>query len=294
MPRQIHIYIVFFLLAFFFSPKTFAKEIENQNPVEDRIEKNLTAHKALYEIKLLSKRSGAQIVNVSGQMFYEWVRGCDAWETKHRFDLLYEYSDGPPMRITSDFSTFETFDGESLNFSSRRMRDGDLFEEVRGSAKAPPQEQGAAEYTLPQKIKYTLPKGSVFPMGHTMDVLRQIKAGKQIYNATIFDGSDERGPRQASAFIGKAIRPLKSILSNKNINQKLLGSPAHQLRLAYFVLSENEENAEHEMDVIFHENGIISSMVIDYEDFSISQKLVALEAVAPSCGRKSGEMNKIE
>ena len=42
-------------------------------------------HKALYEIRLAETKSGSQIVNISGQMFYEWKSACDAWISDHRF-----------------------------------------------------------------------------------------------------------------------------------------------------------------------------------------------------------------
>lgn len=265
--------IIIFLSAF--SPLQ-AAEIPEQA-------QNLAPHKALYNIKLLSKRSGAQIVNVNGQMFYEWAQGCDAWETNHRFNLLYEYTDSPSMRITSDFSTFETFDGESLNFSSRRMRDGELFEEVRGYATAFNEKEGEVYYNLPEKMTYKMPKGGLFPMGHTMSVLEKLKKGEKIYNATIFDGSDEEGPKQVNAFIGKPTAVVPSVTNSKAIDQELLKAQAHKLRLAFFPVSEEEEGSEYEMDLTFHENGIISSMAIEYKDFAIAQELVALEPLGSSC-----------
>jgi len=76
----------------------------------------LVPHKALYDISLVATRSGSQVVNISGQMFYEWKPTCEAWITDHRFSLFYEYADSPGMRITSDFSTHETYDGNLFNY----------------------------------------------------------------------------------------------------------------------------------------------------------------------------------
>jgi len=69
-----------------------------------------------------------------------------------------------------------------------------------------------------------------------------------------------------------------------DIVQNLLSSPAHSLRLAYFTLAVDKAEAEQEIDVTFHENSVISSMNIDYGEFSIAQKLIALEPVETSCG----------
>jgi hypothetical protein len=42
------------------------------------------------------------------------------------------------------------------------------------------------------------------------------------------------------------------------------------------------------MSLVFHENGLISDMLIEYDDFSVTQKLVALEKVdAASCSEKN-------
>lgn len=40
------------------------------------------------------------------------------------------------------------------------------------------------------------------------------------------------------------------------------------------------------MSLIFHDNGIISDMSVDYQDFSVTQKLTALEVkpVSDLCG----------
>lgn len=245
--------------------------------------KDIIAHKALYDVQLHSKNSGAQIVNIDGKMFYEWHRSCDAWESNHRFNLLYEYTDSPSMQITSDLSTYEPFDGRSLNFSSRRMRNGELFEEIRGHAQIKPGEAGEATYTMPEDKTYSLPAGTLFPMGHTKDVMQMMEKGENFHLATIFDGSDEDGPREVTAFIGKKVRPDSAVLANPNVDETLLDNEAHQLRLAFFSLKDSQPSTEYEMDLVFHDNGIISSMIIEYKDFSVAQKLIALEKVEDQC-----------
>ena len=114
---------------------------------EISIEDHLTPHKALYDINLVATRSGSQIINISGKMFYEWKPTCEAWITDHRFSLSYEYADSPGMKVTSDFSTFETFDGEDFNFSARRKRDNTLYQELRGKATIA-DKGGKASFTL--------------------------------------------------------------------------------------------------------------------------------------------------
>lgn len=236
-----------------------------------------TPHKALYDIKLVGTRSGSQIVNISGQMLYEWQSSCEGWTSNHRFDLTYEYADSPAMRITSDFSTYETFDGREMNFSSQRKRDGQLFEELRGHADIKPGEVGKAAYSIPKELVYDIPKGGLFPMGHTLGLVDYIKKGKKFYNATIFDGSDDEGAVNVNAFIGAKVNAMARLKPSGDIDTTLLNTPARQVQLAFFPLSDPTATSDYEMDLVFHDNAIISDMTVKYEDFTVSQKLVALE-----------------
>ncbi len=243
----------------------------------------LKPHKALYDIELVSTRSGSQIVNVSGKMLYEWQPTCDAWISNHRFDLLYEYADTAPMRITSDFSTYEPYDGNSLDYTSRRKRDGVLFEELRGHARIKETGVGEAVYTMPEGLIQELPMGTVFPMGHSRKMLEQIKKGRKFMAATIFDGSDEEGPVLVNSVLGKPANAVAQVNGSAALDMSLLNTPAWNMRLAFFPLNDDSTMSDYEMDIVFHENGVISDMLIQYDDFAITQKLVALEPLENNC-----------
>ncbi len=246
-------------------------------------EAGFAPHKALYKIALVSTRSGSQVINISGQMLYDWKPVCDAWISNHRFNLFYEYADSPPMRVASDFSTFETFDGKSMNFTSQRKRDGRLFEELRGSAHRKEDGSGEAVYTRPKDLVFDLPENTFFPMEHTLEVLSKIKEDKKFFNAVIFDGSDEDGPVEINSFIGNKVNAMASLQASSDLDATLVNTPAWRVRLAFFPLDDSSETSDYEMALTFHENGVISDMIIEYDDFTISQKLVALEALEDSC-----------
>ncbi len=277
----IRIWIAFFVLAFPFSGALAAAGAPG---VDLRVEASgLVAHKALYDIRLVGTKSGSQIANVSGQMLFEWQPTCDAWSSKHRFNLSYEYADSPATRVASDFSTFEPFDGKSVYFSSQRRRDGELFEELRGRAALDNGAAGAAIYSLPQGLEFDLPQGAVFPLSHTLGVLKAIRGGEKFYNAVVFDGADQDGPVEINAFIGKAVGLSPDFRASKEFDLALLQSPAREVRLAFFPLNEPAESSDYEMTVTFHENGIISDMFIEYDDFSVTQKLIALQSLPDAC-----------
>ncbi len=237
------------------------------------------AHKALYNIELSAKKSSAHISNISGKMFYEWKSSCDAWVTNNRFDMLYEYPQTPAVRMTSNLSTYESFDGSDFNFTVQRMQGGVIFEEIRGSANI-----NEANYSMPKDLVFELPKGTLFPVSHTLAVLDNIKKGNKFYKATIFDGSDTGGPIDINSFImSKASDYIIEPSREGYIDKALLNSKGWDIRLAFFPLSNFETISDYEMSVTFHENGVISSMDVDYGDFSVTHKLIALEPLDDDC-----------
>jgi len=105
-------------------------------------------------------------------------------------------------------------------------------------------------------------------------------------NRTLFDGSDMDGPIEVNAFIGKEANAIARIETSPQIDIGLLNGAAKDVQMAFFPLMDEEVFvADYEMDALFHENSVISDMYIDYNEFSIRQKLVALEKldVKPVC-----------
>ena len=257
--------------------------------MERDIAAQLVPHKALYDIRMTSKSSASQVVNISGKMYFEWRPACDAWATDHRFTLNYEYVDSPATRVTSDFSTYEPFDGKSLDFSARRRRDGELFEEVRGRAEMAVDGAGSAVYSLPGAVSHDLPSGALFPTGHTIALLKAIGEGRKFFSAVVFDGSDEEGPVEINSVVGRAVKaPPRPAKPGDAVDSKLLRSPAWGVRMAFFPLKYAKAGPDYEMNVVFHENGVISDMMVDYHDFSVTQKLVALGRLkAVDCKEKA-------
>lgn len=280
MLRKLFIFIGVFYLA---TSSAFAAD-----PADPATAAGFAPHKALYKIGLVSTKSGSQIIGIDGQMFYQWEPGCEGWTSDNRFKILYEYADSDPMAVESDFSTFETFDGKNFNFSSQRKRDEEVFEEMRGAALLDQKDgSGEADFSIPDGLSYKLEPGTLFPMQHTLEVLKHIKAGDKFFNAVIFDGSDEAGPIQVNVFIGKEVDGVAGIPTSKDIDASLLQGKARKVRMAFFPLKDNESTSDYEMDIVLHENGVISDMTIYYEDFALSQKLVALEKQTGSCQASS-------
>jgi len=249
---------------------------------------SIQPHRALYDVTLSTIKSGGQLVDIRGKMYFEWKKSCDSWTTDHRSSLMYEYSDGTSARINSDFASYETLDGKTLNFSSKRENNGSVFEEYRGHASLNANADGDAEYSIPDKLNFKLPKNTFFPMQHTLEILERAKKGEKFFNATLFDGSDDQGPQQVNVFIGAPVDATVEAKNNPKIDVSLLRSPAHKMRLAFFDTKDDNSAAEYEMDLVALDNGVVSDIEIIYDNFTIKQHLVALEKMAaPACTEHS-------
>jgi len=180
------LFIICFISSMLSASVSYASGILSKEKISfEKAQKALEPHKAIYDINLIATRSGSPIINISGKMFYEWKPSCEGWITNHRFNLFYEYADGP-----------------GRNDGVRK-----------------------AIFSIPEDVSFDLSENTNFPMMHTVKMIQHMLNNDKFFNAIVFDGSDDE-----------------------------------------------------------HSNGVISDMEVDYDDFSVSQQLIALEKIAPiSC-----------
>ncbi len=260
----------------------------------EKPQSGLVAHKAIYDVRMVSQKSGSQVVAIKGKMLFEWKPSCEGYITNHSFNLRYDYADNPTLFINSDFSTFESFDGRTLNFSSRRKKDGNTYDELRGVATLDDKGLGKAVFSIPDGLSFEFTSPTIFSTTHTRALIKAAQEGKKFLVKETFDGSDEEGSVEVSALIGKAFEPdpvalavtpaLVDKAATTPIDKRLLDE-GWVVRLAFFPQEQKEESvSDYELTMKFHQNGIISDMVIDYPDFTVHQKLIGLQRLpASSC-----------
>lgn len=241
----------------------------------------LVNHKALYDFKLLSVEPGMGLNDVRGKMFFEQEDVCDAWTADHRFTTEHQYAEQPPVLNTSHYVAFESKDGKQFNFSSERQENGETTEQLRGHVEAAADGTGKAIYSRPDNLKYDLPKGYFLSTAHTIEIIRRARAGERSFNAVVFDGTDADGPVEINTFIGKKatadeIRKIAAV--GPKIDTALLVPEAWHIRMAVFPLINTEDmSPSYEMDMLLHDNGVVSDAQINYKTFKLRQSLSALE-----------------
>ncbi|MGE4313811.1 MAG: DUF1849 family protein [Pseudobdellovibrionaceae bacterium] len=258
----------------------------------------LVPHKAFYKLQMTSSAPMSDVNNVSGEMAFSWNKDCEGWTADHRFNLLYEYTSNPGVRMTSDFSTFEALDGSRFEFVSTKRRDGEIIEHYRGSAELDAKGNGQATYREGDVVTKLPLDAARFPMEHTVEMIRAAREGKKFFTATVFDGSEKDGAIIINGVIldkgaNAGVTHVSTALQKSPVEKKafarnpLLQIPSHLIRLAFFKMGQDSAEPDYEMTVRLYENGIITHMDIDYDTFSVSQSLLALEPVTtPSCPKE--------
>ncbi len=243
----------------------------------------LASHKSLYDYKMVSVESGAGVSGIKGKMYFEQDDACDAWTTDQRFTTEYQYPERRPLLNTSHYVAWESKDGKLFHFSSERQENGVMSEQLRGSVERDEDGSAKARYSRPEDLSFDLPKGYVLPTLHTEEIIRLAKSGEKFFNAVMFDGTDSDGPVEMNAFIGKKATPeeVKGYAAKApegKVDSSLLTPDAWHVRIALFPLAEKDLIAPaYEMEMVLHDNGVVSYALVDYKTFKVEQTLSALE-----------------
>ncbi len=247
-------------------------------------EPDIQGHRALYELTLSRAVAGSDIADVSGVLAFEISDACDGWISDQRFSLDYAYQNAEPTSYLSDLSSWESKDGRALRFNVRRMIDGDVTERISGSAERDGS-GGRAEFDEPGNgnVGYDLAAPVRFPTDHLIAILRGAAAGDRFISIPLFDGSEVAGAVPVSAFIIGEVPPAAVLeqVGAEDIDADLLQSPAFRIRVAFFDADEQIATPVYEMTVVVHMNGLVSEMLLDYEDMSLEGTLTALAPLEP-------------
>jgi len=242
----------------------------------------IAPHRALYSMTLGASKANSGVVGARGTMLYEWGETCDGWTIQQRYRLRMQYAESPDVEISSNYVTWEAKDGLRYRFNERKMRNGEVDEEIRGEARLDgPGKSGVAEFTRPSTSRVDLAPGTIFPTRHTIELIEHAAAGDQFLARKVFDGSGE----ESSVEITAAIAAEQNAASGSQpLKSPLLDRPSWRVRLAFFPAGSTSEQPDYELGMRLHDNGVSADMVLDYSDFAIKARLDEIEALPkPSC-----------
>lgn len=243
-----------------------------------------SAHRALYTMTLDHANSTSSVDGATGTLYYEWGDACDGWTVQQRYKLVIHYQRDPAVELTSNYLTWESKDGTSFRFNDRETRNGNLDQDIRGSAKLSAKDHsGVAIFEKPKQQRFALAAGTLFPTAHTFALIEAGLAGKNYLAANVFDGSVVDGASQVSAVIGKTRHDNAAALGG-GVKSPLLSRRNWPIWLAFFSNATKEVTPDYALGMDMLENGVSSEMSIDYGDYVIKAQLKSIEALPkPGC-----------
>ena len=240
----------------------------------------LSPHRAVYSMNILSVRSNSDFVDIRGQMLLDWSDVCDGWTLNQRVKMIFTPREGKPLENEFSFSSWESKDGSRFRYTMRTITNGNVVEEVDGRATLT-EAGGTATFTLPEETEIALPAGTLFPTEHLFLVVEKALGGGNMVIRPLFSGTGLDGLNDTTAFIGPVIppggKPLLGEADREPAVRDLEERRSWQVAMAYFVHQGEDSKPEFEVHFRLMDNGVSSSMDLDYGSFSVRALLDHLE-----------------
>lgn len=245
----------------------------------------LAPHRAIYDVKLDRVQAGAGVADLTGRMVYELTgSACEGYTQNMRFVTRMTSQEGAGQVNDLRSSSWEEATGKRFRFNSSQYRDEQLAETTQGDAER--REQSVkVDLAKPKKKDVALSTQVYFPIQHSIAIIEAARAGKSLFIADLYDGS-EKGEKvyATTSAIGKLMVPgsAKSPVSLKN-GEKLDVLPSWPVSISYFDPGSDKKDAlpTYELSFRFYENGVSTRLVIDYGEFSIRGELKELTFLDP-------------
>lgn len=248
----------------------------------------MTPHRAVYDLKLDHAQERSGIRAARGRLAVEIAAaGCEGWTVNVRFVNQFTLRRGKSSLLDIQNSSFETADGQTMDFSSREYVNGKLQTEAKGRARIAGG-GGAVAMTKPAEETFELPKDTAFPLAHTRRLLELAREGKTIDEVSLYEGSAENKVFTATSVIGMKREPGAAKHASKGKHSEALKPLASwPMTVSYYDPTEKVEGEQvpsHQMSFQLFDNGVTGDLTIDYGDFKMKGALTHLELQdAPSC-----------
>ncbi len=239
----------------------------------------IAPHHAVYKVKVASLRNGSNISGVGGKLEFEWRDVCDGWAIQQRTQLHFSYVDDDDQEFSSSELTWEAKDGKRYQFNVKRTINGQEGDQFSGKAVQNKDGSVSVAYSLPKEKKAQMPPGTIFPTAHTELLLKKAAAqnpAERFFMRRVFDGSDDPGANDISAFILPQKDDIE--LDAKVKDSPLLKVPGWPVHLAFFKNGKENGEPDYEMDLHLLANGVAKQIRIDYGDYAV---VGVLDEIAP-------------
>ena len=248
---------------------------------------SVAPHRAIYDLKLLRANQGASLQDATGKLAFE-IDGssCDGFTVNFRMATKYRQADGTESVIDTLSTTFENAQETELRHQLKESVNGTVRETDRINVnRKTPADEATGDMKSKPNVPFTVPAGAALPMQHQLRLMALGETGGGRDSSIVYDGSDGAKSYRAISFVGKQ-RPAGSVAADtaNPATAALKGNASWPMSVSYYALDGNPDTPDYQVSFDMYDNGVASSLVLDYGDFALSGTLSDLKLLdKPSC-----------
>ena len=231
----------------------------------------LLSHKATYSLILTNIKDGSFLEGGQGQTYFEISKGCDGWNVKEDYVLMYSL---PNKKTSNSFSTYSTYENFLGTMHSFELNDDSQFNGKNAYEGFVEKNKNSIEgYLIKDNLKaLSFDSDLLFPIEHLRKIIQKAKAGENFFTQKVFFGNEEKEfIKTVSTFIGKKKKSPSnsfSFLENKEV---------WPMKIAFYGENTRKGNPDYEIKLDLDEKGIAHYYEVDYGDFEIKANLKNFE-----------------
>jgi len=282
------------------------QKVDYATPIKaDVQEAELLPHRATYAVSL-DKPFDPDILDVTGTMTIEITDAGEQWTYEKKATLLISYHDKSIEQINIKVASWESKEKKStgpgeggpryhfyvkVKRGTEAIEDHDEPEEgegtiIQGEAlMATPQGEGIVSYQAPQTLDAKLPIGTLFPLQHMTNLMREAVQGRNVCSHIVFDGENESIAYNDEDELHEIVRVNTVIAPINNAKIKFSDAVpfptehAWLMHMAVYDINTQEDNPDpdYEISQTVLPHGIIARMTYNFGDFNAHLKLTELE-----------------
>jgi len=246
----------------------------------------LSAHRAVYDLKLARAAAHVGVFDMSGRLVYEFLGdACDGYIVNMRWANRVVDLEGKTEVTDLRSSTWEAGNGEAFRFTTTEYVDSKLRETIRGQARRADDGTVAVELDPPAAKTLEFDGEVAFPTQHMDAVIAAALAGERILQMRVYDGS-EAGDKiyETTAVIGSAGQSREPGGVAQGM-EELAGLSIWPVSIAFFDdASRGEAVPAYQFSFDLYENGVSDVLTLDYGGFALTGQMREIEFLPePEC-----------
>ncbi|WP_279478543.1 EipB family protein [Aureimonas sp. SK2] len=233
----------------------------------------LQPHEAVYDLSLVSQSSNFS--SIDGRIALQLKPdACAGLSIDYRFLARFHQDD--EVTVTDQQTVArESRDGKRYEFRTRTVVDGTEQSLVEGVA-VNEGDKTKVSFESPVKRETELPL-SVFPLGHTAELVEKALAGERLVQANLFDGDEEADKLLTTTSLILPAKP-ETRPENPEVAKTLEGLRSWNVVESYYNTdSDGDGLPVFETRYRLYENGVSDELRLDFGEYTLAGGLDRLQ-----------------